>query len=176
MDGETSYIPTAAQSVDANRDWFLDSLRRRRTLVRAAMLVLFLGAWLGFFAWLDGWDMPGVLTSFAEGVGLGLVVVAVVWTGCYLTLGVRVRSLFRQLRIRDGEYRWQWDGDGLSLTTPNGAVRYAWAELYRVVEGRRAFLLFFNDRQYLALPREALGDGREDSFVAALRSGRAARS
>lgn len=173
MEGETSYIPTETHSVEANRDWFRDSLRRPRTQARAAVLVLFMGVWLGFFTWLDGWDWREVLLGGVEGLGLGLCMVIVVWAGCYLTLGVRVRRLFRQIRVRDGPYRWRWGGEGIALTTPNGEVRYGWQELQRIVEGRHAILLFFNDRQYLALPREALGEAGEESFVAAMRAGRA---
>jgi hypothetical protein len=174
VDGEASYIPTAGQSVEANRDWFLDSLRRPRTIARAAVLVLLMGLLLGFFAWLDGWDWRGIMSDFAEGIGLGLLVVVVVWGGCYLTLGVRVRRLFRQIRVRDGAHSWRWNCDGVALSTPNGEVRYAWRELHRIVEGRNAFLLFFNDRQYLALPREALDADGEKSFVAAMHAGRSA--
>jgi hypothetical protein len=149
-----------------NRGWYRDSLRRPRTLAKASTLVL-LCALLLAFAREDGADVPGVLVSGAEGVGIGLGFVAPLWGLFYLTLGPRVRRLYRQMRTRDGAFRWRWNSEGVRLSTSNGAIQYRWEELQRVAKGRHSFLLFFNERQYLALPREALDAGQARSFVAA---------
>ncbi|MEA3038234.1 MAG: hypothetical protein QOE79_747 [Sphingomonadales bacterium] len=166
MGNEVTYTPTEDQSVDAARDWYWHVLRRRRTAVKALAICLVCGALFAGISWFYGDDLDDVAIGFGEGFAYGVVLFVLVWAGSYLVLPWRIRRLFRQHRVREGDYRWRWGPEGISLATPNGEMRYAWSELHRVVEGRHTFLLFFNDRQYLGLPTAALDPAQIESFRA----------
>jgi hypothetical protein len=167
VEDEATYTPSEDQSVDATRDWYWDVVRRPRTLVKGLVAGLVTGSLFGGVAWFFGDDLDGVAIGFGEGFAYGLAIFVLAWAGSYLLLPWRARRLFRQHRVRDGEHRWRWGAEGIAIATPNGEVRYAWSELHRLVEGRHAFLLFFNDRHYLGLPRAVLDPAQVESFRAA---------
>lgn len=167
MEGETTYVPTEDQSVAATRDWYFDVVRRRRTVAKMLAMVVLWAALLGAVRWWFGDDDRGIVAGVAEGGLYGFGLLALLWTLSYALLESRARRLFRQHRVRQGAHSWHWSGDGFTFATPNGEVRYAWSEVHRLVAGKSAFLLFFNDRHYLALPRERLDSQQESSFVAA---------
>ena len=167
MDGETSYTPTEAEAIAATRDWYFDMLRRRLTSAKAMIFPLLTGAAFLLLFWEPGDGPRSISTRFAEGAAFGVIALCAIWGLSYLLLVPRARHLFRQIKAREGLHRWQWDQVGFELTTPNGNVRYTWVELHRIVEGRHAFLLFFHDRHYIALPRGVLTPAQERSFVAA---------
>jgi hypothetical protein len=167
VENEATYTPTEDQSIEATRDWYRDAIRRPSTLVRGLALCLVTGSLFAGVSWFFGDDLDGVGIGFGEGFAYGLAVFVLVRAGSYLLLPWRARRLFRQHRVREGEHSWRWGAEGMAIATPNGEVRYAWNELHRVVEGRHAFLLFFNDRHYLALSRSALDPAQIESFRAA---------
>jgi hypothetical protein len=167
VQNEATYTPTEDQSVDAARDWYWHMIRRRRTAVKALAICLACGFLFAGVPWFYGDDFDGVAIGFGERFAYGLALFVLLMGGSYLLLPWRVRRLFRQHRVRDGDYRWRWGPEGIAFATPNGEMRYAWSELHRVVEGRHAFLLFFNDRQYLGLPRAVLDPAQVESFRAA---------
>ena len=171
MEGEISYVPAEGQAIAATRDWYFDVLCRRRTLLKMIGLWLLMGAAFIPLLWTPEDGPQAVATTFAAGAVAAFAVTCVVWGLSYLLLRPRARRLFRQVKARQGVHTWRWSPDGFALTTPNGSVRYAWRELHGFAEGRNAFLLYFHERHYLALPRDVLTPAQQESFAAAYRAG-----
>jgi hypothetical protein len=174
--GETTYVPTPDQAVDAYRDWYIQDLRRPRTLRVGAMLAAIIAIVNSVASWAEGDTASRILMTSVGGAILGPVLVCAIWGANYFLIPWRMRRLLRQQRVKEGPHRWRWEPEGLALTSPNGQVSYAWTELHRLVEGRHAYLLFFNDAQYLALPREALDPMQDDEFRGMWRACGGARS
>jgi YcxB-like protein len=167
VEGEVAFMPTESQSVAAARDWYFDVLRRRRTAVKMLCLIALSIALFGAIAVSDGRGLGDIAPWLVEGALYGAGVIVLIWLLSYALLPYRVRRLYRQHRVRHGEYRWRWSGEGVGILSPNGEVRYAWSEIHRIVRGRSAFLLYFNDRHYLALPLEVLDARQARAFAAA---------
>lgn len=167
MEDEVTFRPNEGQSVAATRDRFLDVLRSRRTAVMMLGMTGISSALFADIAWSEGASPHRLAVGIAEGALYGAGAMVVMWALSFAILPYRARRLFRQQRVGQGDYRWRWSREGIGLLTPNGEVRYAWSEIHRIVRGRSAFLLFFNDHHYLALPLEVLDAQQQRSFAAA---------
>jgi len=146
-----TFQPTEADFVRANRDWYLRTLMRPRTLFG----VVLIGGTLAGLESLQGWighGVPGVLAAGVLGAGL----TSLVYLGIYLLMPRRAGRLYRQQASLQRPLSFGWDETGLSVRSANGAGLVPWSELHRWSDGREMLLFYLNDQLFYFLPHRAL--------------------
>ncbi len=157
MAGEISFTISEKDYADANRDWFLGSLKRPRPWIAFGLLALFCAGVGGGATWLDG-PREEVGTTALGFALLGLVAAFLVCLATYLDLPRRTRRLYRQHKTLQQPCTIGWTQAGLTIDSVNGRTLHPWPDFHRRLVGRSAVLLFLNDQLFFILPRRLLDD------------------
>jgi len=168
MAGEVGITIGEEDYVGANRVWFLHYLRRRKVLVRYALLLASLAAALAMLEWSGGGGAAGILrvVAFAiVGGGAGLLLCNGIG---YVLLPRRARRLFRQNPSFYKSYHYHWSDDGLAYRSERESGMRPWKDFYRWSDGSEALLLMLNEQLFYIIPRRALTDAQAEDLRATL--------
>jgi hypothetical protein len=149
-----SFQPSADDLIDANRAFIAVTLKSRRMariyLIGAAIFGIGGAALL----WSDRAIEPAL---GCLGAILYWTVLLAVGHGLNaLLLPRRTRRTFAQQKDLHGPVSIDWSEQGVAIQSARGSARFAWEDFVRVVEGRRAILLFQSDRLYNFIPKRTL--------------------
>ena len=166
MAGEVCIELVERDYVDANRAWMLRTLRRPGTLVRYALLIGGLAAFLSVLEWTGDGGWRGIADSVALAlVGGGGALLVGHGLG-FLLVPRRVRRIFRQTASLGKPWHYAWSDAGLGYRSDGEIGFLPWTDFYRWIEGSRGFLLMLNEQVFYIIPRRALTTAQAEDLRA----------
>jgi hypothetical protein len=170
---EIRYTLKPEDYAEANRQWLLNTTRRRKV----SYYFMRSGFWIGIP--LLGLAIAGfVLNLYAPWYGLGGsvsgILAIVAWAGaiciiCRFIYQRKIARLFREQKL-SREILLKAEESGLLVARTDGTseTRFTWEAFDKAVESEQAFILFPSARTFLPVPKRAMDPTQEQEFRALL--------
>jgi YcxB-like protein len=148
----TTYTLTESDLIEAQRSWYLASLRTRATLVKLVCGIAIFGA---------AASIP--LSSIRKGAAAGTLFFLVAYAGIILINWLLFARRARRSFLHDAALRKpitaSWDAEEISFAGARRFGRTKWSDFDRRIESRSLVLLSRSTRQFNIVPKRAFDDG-----------------
>lgn len=149
-----AFRPTAEDFIAVARGSFLHGLRRRRFIVRAAIVALIGGAVGAVIGIADLGTVTILHTLY--GVGAAMLWFATIVLGTFALIPRRARRLFRQQRSLDRTFSLTWTDQRLTFKSDTSTSDMPWSDYHDWFETKDIFAFGLNERMYHFAPKRAM--------------------